>query len=59
MVRAMRIGTNNIQFFSLIDKDIIFTIWEEEYDVVIGAINESRRYKKEQRELEKKYDEFR
>jgi len=38
------------------DKKIIYTVWEEDYDLVIKAIKESKRFKKEHIKFQKKHN---
>ena len=53
MKHTIVINPHTIQF-SFMGK-IVYTIWEEEYDEVIKAIESSKKYKTELKELEAKY----
>jgi hypothetical protein len=55
-ISHIKINEKNISFESPIDRKLIFTIWEDEYYLVIEAIEKSKQYKKLAEELRRKYE---
>jgi hypothetical protein len=51
----IRINRTAISFLSPIDNKEVYTIWENDYDLVIESMKKSREYKRKQEELEKEY----